>query len=84
MHGYSSVIYEVAQIALELGYTPKDFPQLKLVKGTSEKIYDYYHDPVREAFGHKIVSEYGAAETGIIAFECPHGKMHVNEEGVII
>ena len=84
LHGYSSVIYEVAQIALELGYTPKDFPQLKLVKGTSEKIYDYYHDPVREAFGHKIVSEYGAAETGIIAFECPHGKMHVNEEGVII
>lgn len=84
LHGYSSVIYEVAQIALALGFSPKDFPKLKLVKGTSEKIYDYYHEPVKAAFGHKIVSEYGAAETGIIAFECPHGNMHINEENVIV
>lgn len=84
LHGYSSVIYEVAKIAIELGYSPKDFPKLKMIKGTSEKIYNYYHVPVSEVFGSKIVSEYGAAETGIIAFECPEGNMHVNEENVIV
>jgi phenylacetate-CoA ligase len=31
-----------------------------------------------------MISEYGAAETGIIAFECPKGKMHLNMEGVIV
>ncbi len=78
------MIFEVANIALELGFSPKDFNKLKMIKGTSEKIYDYYHEPVLKAFGHKIVSEYGSAEAGIIAYECPKGHMHVNEENVIL
>lgn len=84
LHGYSSMIYEVAKIALELGMTASDFPQLKMIKGTSEKIYNYYQDPVEKAFGNRIISEYGSAEAGIIAFECPHGHMHINEENVIV
>ncbi len=84
LHGYSSMIYELAKIALELGYTPKDFPRLKMIKGTSEKIYDFYQPVVLKVFGKKIISEYGAAETGIIAFECPEGNMHINEENVIV
>jgi len=82
--GYSSMIYETAKIALELGFTPLDFPNLKMIKGTSEKIYPYYQDAVIKAFGHKIISEYGAAETGVIAFEYPCGNMHVFEENVLV
>ena len=78
------MIFEVATIAVELGFTPKDFPKLNMIKGTSEKIFDYYHEPVLKAFGHKIISEYGSAEAGLIAYECPNGKMHVNEENVIL
>ena len=84
LHGYSSMIYETAKIALELGYKPADFPNLKMIKGTSEKIHPFYQDAVINAFGKKIISEYGAAETGIIAFECPQGSMHINEENVIV
>jgi phenylacetate-CoA ligase len=84
LHGYSSMIYEVACIGEKLGYSPKDFPNLKMIKGTSEKIYPFYHDVVKRVFGLKIISEYGAAETGIIAFECPNGHMHINEENVIV
>lgn len=82
--GYSSMIYETAQIALELGFTPSDFPNLKMIKGTSEKIYPYYQDAVIKAFGQKIISEYGAAETGVIAFEYPCGNMHVIEQNVLV
>lgn len=82
--GYSSMIYETAKIALELGFTPSDFPNLKMIKGTSEKIYPYYQEVVKKAFGHKIISEYGAAETGVIAFEFPCGKMHVIEQNVYV
>ena len=82
IHGYSSMIYQSAKLINE-----KKLPKpkkIKMVKGTSEKIYDSYKAEIKEAFGVPIISEYGAAETGIIAFECPHGNMHINMEGVIV
>lgn len=81
--GYSSMIYEVAKIVNRLGIN-NDF-HLKMVKGTSEKIYDSYQEEVKKAFGQKIISEYGSAESGLIAFECPEGgHMHINMENVIV
>lgn len=79
--GYSSMIYEVAGIINKLGLKK---PDLKMVKGTSEMIHDVYQIAAQEAFGSKIVSEYGAAESGLIAFECPNGSMHINMENVIV
>jgi phenylacetate-CoA ligase len=80
--GYSSMIYQTAKLINEKKYPkPKN---LKMVKGTSEKIYESYQEEVQKAFGLKMISEYGAAETGIIAFECPAGQMHINTEGVVI
>lgn len=81
IEGYSSVIYELAKLMEKRGINPKN---LKMIKGTSEKIYPHYQDVVKKVFGHKIVSEYGAAETGIIAFECAEGNMHINMEGVYV
>lgn len=81
VEGYSSMIYEAAKIINMHGLGPYD---LKLVKGTSEKIFDSYQEEAINAFGKKIISEYGAAETGIIAFECPYGNMHITMENVIV
>ncbi len=82
IHGYSSMIYQTAKLINEQKLTkPK---KLKMVKGTSEKIFDKYQEEVKKAFGLKIISEYGATESGIIAFECPEGNMHINMEGVIV
>jgi phenylacetate-CoA ligase len=82
LEGYSSMIYETAKIinSGEFNFRPK----LKLIKGTSEKIFDYYHLETLKAFNKKITSEYGSAETGVIAFECPYGNMHVTMENVIV
>ncbi|AXG71331.1 putative adenylate-forming enzyme [Kordia sp. SMS9] len=82
IHGYSSMIYQSAKLIND-----KNLPKprhLKMVKGTSEKIYDSYKEEIKKAFGVPIISEYGAAETGIIAFECTEGNMHINMEGVIV
>lgn len=82
VHGYSSMIFQTAKLINERGLQkPK---HLKMVKGTSEKIFETYHDEVEKAFGLKIISEYGATESGIIAFECPKGNMHINMEGVLV
>ena len=82
IHGYSSMIYQSAKLINEQKL-PKP-KHIKMVKGTSEKIYDSYKEEIKEAFGVPIISEYGAAETGIIAFECTEGNMHINMEGVFV
>lgn len=81
LEGYSSMIYEVAKVVNKYSLGPFN---LKMIKGTSEKIYDSYQEEVTKAFGQKIISEYGAAETGIIAYECPSGHMHIAMENVIV
>ncbi len=79
--GYSSMIYEVAKLIVAADL-PR--PRLALVKGTSENILDAYREPVLQAFGQPIRSEYGAAEAGIIAFECPMGSLHINIDNVVL
>jgi len=82
LHGYSSLIYALAKFVnkSEMNHSYS----LKMVKGTSEKIFESYKEEVHKAFGVNIISEYGAAESGIIAFECPEGNMHLNMEGVFV
>lgn len=83
IEGYSSMIYEAAKIINKLEH-PIDF-DLKMVKGTSEKIFDTYQDETQKAFGKKIVSEYGSCESGLIAYECPEGgHMHIAMENVYV
>lgn len=83
LEGYSSMIYEVAKIVNRLGLSNQF--DLKMIKGTSEKIYDSYQDEVFKAFGKKIISEYGASESGLIAYECPEGgHMHINMENCVV
>ena len=81
IEGYSSSVFSLAQKYKDKGIS---FNNIKMVKGTSEKIFDYYQNAVQATFNKKMISEYGAAETGIIAFECPEGKMHIAMENVIV
>lgn len=81
IEGYSSAVFALAQ---KLDKENVKFDNILLVKGTSEKIFDFYQNSVKSVFGKKMVSEYGAAESGIIAFECPSGRMHIVMENVIV
>ncbi|MEB8329858.1 phenylacetate--CoA ligase family protein [Flavobacteriaceae bacterium KMM 6897] len=82
LHGYSSMIYEVAKLVNKSGGS-NDY-SLKMVKGTAEKVYGSYQKEIKKAFGVKIINEYGSTESGIIAFECPKGSMHIVMENVIV
>ena len=81
IEGYSSAIYELSLI---LDKKNIKYNNISMIKGTSEKIFDYYHEITKKVFNRKIISEYGSAEAGIIAFECPQGNMHINMENVIV
>ncbi len=82
LEGYSSAIYQTAKLINERNLPKPE--KIKMVKGTSEKIYPHYQDEVRKAFGRKMIGEYGAAESGLIAYECPHGNLHIVTEGVYV
>lgn len=81
LSGYSSMIYQIAKKVNDLGLKIEG---IKMVKGTSEMILDAYQPDIEKAFGKKMISEYGAAESGLIAFECPHGSQHICMETVIV
>ncbi|MCW8107263.1 hypothetical protein OPS25_01930 [Alteromonas ponticola] len=81
LSGYSSMIYQIAKKVNQLNLSVNG---IKMVKGTSEMILDAYQLEIEKAFGQKMISEYGAAEAGLIAFECPKGKMHINMENVLV
>ncbi len=83
IEGYSSMIYEVAK-RVNSSNIDNDFTKLKMIKGTSEKVYESYQSEVKKAFSLPIINEYGSAESGIIGFECPYGHIHLNMEGVVL
>jgi phenylacetate-CoA ligase len=57
---------------------------LKMVKCTAETILDYQKLFIESVFGCKMVSEYGSAEAGVIAFECPEGGLHLMDDCVYV
>ncbi len=88
LEGYPSFIYELARFVNSDRRGPAgreaEKTGLLLIKGTSEKIYPHYRREIRDAFGIGVTGEYGAAESGIIAFECPGGSYHVNSQHVVL
>jgi len=81
--GCPSMLYAYAFFLKEQDIDGKMF-HLKMVKGTSEVFFDYQRQYVESVFGCKSVDEYGAAETGIIAFECPEGGLHIMADCVYV
>ena len=81
--GYPSFIHSFAISAKEQGWDCLKLG-LKFVKYTAEILPEYQKQCIEDVFGCRCVSEYGAAETGIIAFECPHGNSHLMSESVFV
>ena len=80
--GYTSMVYQFALYCREQKL-PSHELGLKMVKCTSETIHEYEKITIGDVFNCPVVSEYGAAETGLIAFECPHGNHHLMSDCVV-
>jgi len=83
LYGYTSGIYRFAQYLEGKKGSAKELG-LKIVVATSEVIYDFQRELIERVFCCKVVAEYGAVETGIIAYECPNGNLHITPENVYI
>ncbi|MFM2055473.1 MAG: hypothetical protein RL456_3510 [Pseudomonadota bacterium] len=77
---YPSMLAELArqQQAGRLRLTP-----LALWSG-GESLAPSTRDWIESVFGAPVVNDYGASECLSIAFECPHGRLHLNDDWVIL
>jgi phenylacetate-CoA ligase len=57
---------------------------LKGIVCTAEMIHDYQRATMEKAFGCPVISEYGAAETGIISYECTQRRHHISDDCVLV
>lgn len=66
--------FEIAKHVQRLGIAMHR-PQFILT--SVEMLYPAMRETIQAAFGCPVYDQYGAAETGWIAAECPRGKLHV-------
>jgi len=83
IRGYTSAVLQFAEL---LKNQRLEGSKLKIQHAivTSEVLLDEQRKFIEEELKCNVINEYGAAETGLIAFECPLGKMHINEESLYI
>lgn len=75
IYGYPTVIYRIARYMEETGLKPDLSP--RVVVCTSEMLYPQQREAIGRVFGCPVANEYGARDAGLIAHECPHGRLHL-------
>lgn len=80
--GYPSAIYDFCSMLFDRGLDQLAKLKLKAIFTTAEPLRDYQRKLIEEVTNSRCVDQYGAAESGLIAGECPHGKLHINLEAV--
>ncbi|HZG13881.1 MAG TPA: AMP-binding protein [Candidatus Bathyarchaeia archaeon] len=74
LYGYASALHLFAELILQKKETLG--VSLKAVVSTAERLHPFQRESMEKAFGAPVVNEYGARDGGIIAYECPAGRMH--------
>jgi len=81
-YGYASALYLLAQLMMKKNIKLKY--KLTGIVSTSETLYDFQRETIEKVFDCPVINEYGARDAGIIAYECPCGKMHLSAENMIV
>ncbi len=82
IYGYPSAMFTFAQLMRKSGLMLSHKP--KIVLSTSETLYADQRALFTQVFGCPVVNEYGARDAGILAYECPRGKLHCTAENALL
>lgn len=75
-YGYPTLLSEFVEHLRRSGEDGRQL-QLHVVITTGELLDQATRRSLREFFGCPVVNEYGCSESGIVAFECTEGVMHL-------
>jgi phenylacetate-CoA ligase len=82
VYGYPTVIHRVALRMKEQGVWPRGWPQL--VATTAEMLMDHQRAVIAQAFDCPVANEYGSRDGGLVAAECPQGRLHMAAEHTVV
>jgi phenylacetate-CoA ligase len=68
---------EAAGVALDANGTRVAFV-------TSERLYDHQREIIERVFGCPVANGYGGRDAGFIAHACPHGRLHITAEDIVV
>lgn len=83
LYGYASALTHFAHFIKEKGIEISQCKP-KVVFSTAEKLYPHQKELISSAFDCPVANEYGCAEFGIIAFECPKNHLHISSDNVYL
>jgi len=83
LFGYPSVFSLIAKTAQSHNIDLTDLG-IKVVFVTSERLYPYQREVIESVFDAPVANGYGSRDAGFIAHQCPHGKMHISAEDIVI
>jgi phenylacetate-CoA ligase len=81
-YGYASSLHILATLMEEKNL--KFSSKFKGVVSTAETLSDEQRNVIERVFKAPVINEYGAKDAGIIAYQCPHGSMHITEENLVL
>lgn len=79
---YPSSLYQFARFVFENGLKPRW--GLKGIISSAEMLHPHYRTLAEDVFGTKVYNRYGGREVGLIAMECPEGRMHINSRDIYL
>jgi len=79
IRGYTSGVLEFARLLDKNNLSFKN-AKFKVVIVTAENLFDHDRKYIERILKCKVANEFGSAEAGLFAYECPSGSMHIFEE----
>ena len=83
IRGYTSGILEFAKLLYKHNLEFKR-AKFKVVIVTAENLFDHDRKFIESVLKCKVANEFGSAESGYIAYECPQGCLHIYEEAIFV
>ena len=83
LFGYPSSLSLIASHARARGRALDDLG-IRVVFVTSERLYDEQRVLLEAVFGCPVANGYGARDAGFIAHQCPHGRLHISAEDIVV
>lgn len=79
---YAHAMYILARYLTRIRWTPP--PGLRAIFTTAEMLFDFQRAVIQQTFAASVAVEYGARDAGLMANECPNGRLHIAAEGILI
>jgi phenylacetate-CoA ligase len=83
IEGYGSALKTFGQLMADCRLAIEPV-RLKVVVAYGEVLNDQYRQLMEQAFGCPVMNQYGSRDGGLVAYECPEGGMHIQEESQYI